>query len=152
MEKLVKGRFQDNFEFVQWFKKFFDANFDGKEYDALAMREGVPLTATEGKMVPVVPTKAKPVMKAEPVPRAPVAPVKPNIPTVNLVPSKPVPKPVAANSSSKSSLNGTSHPPTNGTHHNGTHPKDSINLELQQENIRIQSEVHFNFNQIKLTL
>ena len=26
VDKLVKGRFQDNFEFVQWFKKFFDAN------------------------------------------------------------------------------------------------------------------------------
>ena len=38
MERLVKGRFQDNFEFVQWFKKFFDANYDGQHYDALAVR------------------------------------------------------------------------------------------------------------------
>ena len=30
----MKGRFQDNFEFVQWFKKFFDANFDGNRHDA----------------------------------------------------------------------------------------------------------------------
>lgn len=40
MEKLVKGKFQDNFEFVQWFKKFFDANYDGKEYDPLLSRQG----------------------------------------------------------------------------------------------------------------
>merc|ERR1719411_59247 len=40
VDKLVKGRFQDNFEFVQWFKKFFDANYGGQEYDALAMRGG----------------------------------------------------------------------------------------------------------------
>lgn len=40
MEKLVKGKFQDNFEFVQWFKKFFDANYDGKEYDPLQARQG----------------------------------------------------------------------------------------------------------------
>ncbi|KAM6954189.1 microtubule-associated protein RP/EB family member 3b isoform 2-T2 [Aplochiton taeniatus] len=40
VEKLVKGRFQDNFEFVQWFKKFFDANYDGKEYDPLQTRQG----------------------------------------------------------------------------------------------------------------
>lgn len=24
LDKLVKGKFQDTFEFVQWFKKFFD--------------------------------------------------------------------------------------------------------------------------------
>ncbi|KAF7402726.1 hypothetical protein HZH66_004993 [Vespula vulgaris] len=41
IDKLVKGRFQDNFEFLQWFKKFFDANYSGAEsYDALAMRGG----------------------------------------------------------------------------------------------------------------
>ncbi|MEQ2187851.1 Microtubule-associated protein RP/EB member 3 [Goodea atripinnis] len=39
-EKLVKGKFQDNFEFVQWFKKFFDANYDGKEYDPMLARQG----------------------------------------------------------------------------------------------------------------
>lgn len=40
VERLVKGRFQDNFEFVQWFKKFFDANYDGREYDPVASRNG----------------------------------------------------------------------------------------------------------------
>lgn len=38
VDKLIKGRFQDNFEFLQWFKKFFDANYDGTEYDALEAR------------------------------------------------------------------------------------------------------------------
>ena len=36
----MKGRFQDNFEFCQWFKKFFDANYDGSEYDPVAARDG----------------------------------------------------------------------------------------------------------------
>lgn len=40
VDKLVKGRFQDNFEFLQWFKKFFDANCTGAHYDALAARGG----------------------------------------------------------------------------------------------------------------
>ncbi|XP_077375386.1 microtubule-associated protein RP/EB family member 2 isoform X3 [Festucalex cinctus] len=40
VEKLVKGRFQDNLDFIQWFKKFFDANYDGKEYDPLDARQG----------------------------------------------------------------------------------------------------------------
>lgn len=26
IEKLIKGKFQENFEFVQWFKRFYDAN------------------------------------------------------------------------------------------------------------------------------
>ncbi|XP_069507128.1 microtubule-associated protein RP/EB family member 1 isoform X1 [Ambystoma mexicanum] len=40
VDKLVKGKFQDNFEYVQWFKKFFDANYDGKDYDPVAARQG----------------------------------------------------------------------------------------------------------------
>ena len=49
MDKLVKRRYQDNFEFLQWFKKFFDANMTMSEedlidsYDAVAMRGGVQL-------------------------------------------------------------------------------------------------------------
>lgn len=43
IDKLIKGRFQDNFEFLQWFKKFFDANYDGKEYDASGARENLPM-------------------------------------------------------------------------------------------------------------
>ncbi|XP_072942921.1 microtubule-associated protein RP/EB family member 1 isoform X2 [Epargyreus clarus] len=41
VDKLIKGRFQDNFEFLQWFKKFFDANYDGREYDAFEARGGL---------------------------------------------------------------------------------------------------------------
>lgn len=41
MDRLIKGRFQDNFEFLQWFKKFFDINADGRDYDALEARDGM---------------------------------------------------------------------------------------------------------------
>ncbi|XP_061878490.1 microtubule-associated protein RP/EB family member 2 isoform X1 [Entelurus aequoreus] len=40
VDKLVKGRFQDNLDFIQWFKRFFDANYDGKEYDPVEARQG----------------------------------------------------------------------------------------------------------------
>lgn len=40
VDRLVKGKFQDNFEFVQWFKKFFDANFDMRDYDPVHARGG----------------------------------------------------------------------------------------------------------------
>uniref|UniRef100_A0A0N8BXY2 Putative Microtubule-associated protein RP/EB family member n=1 Tax=Daphnia magna TaxID=35525 RepID=A0A0N8BXY2_9CRUS len=51
VDKLIKGRFQDNFEFLQWFKKFFDANYDGSPYDAVEARGGEVLglgPATQG--------------------------------------------------------------------------------------------------------
>ncbi|CAI2352620.1 unnamed protein product [Caenorhabditis sp. 36 PRJEB53466] len=40
VDRLIKGKFQDNFEFLQWFKKLFDANYDGHEYDPVAARNG----------------------------------------------------------------------------------------------------------------
>jgi len=48
VDRLIKGRFQDNFEFVQWFKKFFDANYDGAPYDAVGARGNQGLGATNG--------------------------------------------------------------------------------------------------------
>ena len=48
VERLVKGKFQDNFEFLQWFKRFFDANYTGCEYDAFEARGGEPLPSTIG--------------------------------------------------------------------------------------------------------
>ena len=45
VDKLVKGRFQDNFEFIQWFKKFFDANYGGDPYDAFEARGGIEIGA-----------------------------------------------------------------------------------------------------------
>ena len=41
VDKLVKAKFQDNFEFLQWFKKFFDANYGGDgDYDPVKARGG----------------------------------------------------------------------------------------------------------------
>ena len=48
VDRLVKARFQDNFEFLQWFKKFFDANYDGHEYNALEARGNIPLGSASG--------------------------------------------------------------------------------------------------------
>ena len=48
IDKLIKGRFQDNFEFLQWFKKFFDANYNGQDYDAVGARENMPMGVGSG--------------------------------------------------------------------------------------------------------
>merc|ERR1719397_1482550 len=45
VDKLTKQKFQDNFEFLQWFKKFFDANYSGVDYDAFEARGGLAMGA-----------------------------------------------------------------------------------------------------------
>ena len=47
----MKGRFQDNFKFLQWFKKFFDANYQGQDYErrlSIAARRGGLLPGRSG--------------------------------------------------------------------------------------------------------
>ncbi|KAL1433690.1 hypothetical protein MTO96_012227 [Rhipicephalus appendiculatus] len=53
VDRLIKGRFQDNFEFVQWFKKFFDANYDGRPYDPVAASRPVHATKPMTRNTPV---------------------------------------------------------------------------------------------------
>lgn len=59
VDKLIKGLFQHNFEFVQWFKKFFDANYGGHDYDPVSARGGIDIgigkaggAATNGSRMP----------------------------------------------------------------------------------------------------
>ncbi|SAM09539.1 hypothetical protein [Absidia glauca] len=40
IDKLMKCKFQDNLEFMQWMKRFWDQNFPGGPYNALARRKG----------------------------------------------------------------------------------------------------------------
>jgi len=42
VEKLVKCKMQDNLEFLQWMKRFWDSNYGGQGYDAVARRKGAP--------------------------------------------------------------------------------------------------------------
>ena len=56
VDKLVKGRFQDNFEFIQWFKKFFDANYGGQDYDPNVARGGMDLGGKGGGAAGARPT------------------------------------------------------------------------------------------------
>ena len=38
--KLIKARYQDNLEFCQWLKAFFDKHYNGEPYDGLGRRKG----------------------------------------------------------------------------------------------------------------
>jgi RP/EB family microtubule-associated protein len=48
VEQLVKCKMQDNLEFLQWTKKFWDLNFPDHDYDAVARRKGGALPASGG--------------------------------------------------------------------------------------------------------
>lgn len=73
----MKGRFQDNFEFLQWFKKFYDANYgdSATNYDALSAREGLPMGHGSSAGAAAMPRAAAATKKpAAPVGKVPARP------------------------------------------------------------------------------
>lgn len=65
VEKLVRAKYQDNLEFMQWIKSFFDKNFHGGEYDAVGRRAG-------GKGAPTATASAGAAIRKPAAPRAAV--------------------------------------------------------------------------------
>lgn len=39
VDRLIRGKYQDNLEFMQWYKKFYELNASGAPYDPIAQRE-----------------------------------------------------------------------------------------------------------------
>ncbi|OBZ71089.1 Protein BIM1 [Grifola frondosa] len=58
VEKLVKCKMQDNLEFLQWSKRFWDTNFGGQGYDAVGRRRGAP-TDTPATIAPLAPSSSR---------------------------------------------------------------------------------------------
>ncbi|XP_074919642.1 microtubule-associated protein RP/EB family member 3 isoform X2 [Chelonoidis abingdonii] len=89
VEKLVKGKFQDNFEFIQWFKKFFDANYDGKEYNPLLARQGQEVAPSPNPGDQNFNKPKKPIGTAAPQRTSPTTPKTMPVPTrvTNVIPS-----------------------------------------------------------------
>ncbi|RPB23867.1 microtubule-associated protein RP/EB family member 1 [Terfezia boudieri ATCC MYA-4762] len=57
VERLVKCKFQDNLEFLQWTKRYWDQFYPGGEYDAVGRRKGQGV-ATGGGPAPRAPSTA----------------------------------------------------------------------------------------------
>ena len=76
MDKLTKQKFQDNFEFLQWFKKFFDANYQGGDYDAFESRGGAQM-GNGGARAPVGSRSAGGAARPSPLKPQNGSPVKP---------------------------------------------------------------------------
>jgi RP/EB family microtubule-associated protein len=83
VQKLVKAKYQDNLEFLQWLKRYFDLNYNGEPYDAVGRRKGndLFLIGSGNKPVASAPSKAGEVkknpMKSKMEPSAPKKFVKP---------------------------------------------------------------------------
>ncbi|TBU55779.1 microtubule binding protein [Dichomitus squalens] len=58
VERLVKCKMQDNLEFLQWIKRFWDTNYGGQGYDPVARRRGVP-TDTPATIAPLAPSTSR---------------------------------------------------------------------------------------------
>lgn len=144
VEKLVKGRFQDNFEFVQWFKKFFDANYDGAEYDPVAARGGEPLGAGGA------PRKA---MARVPAPRAPAARAPPKAaaaPAAKPV-GKAAPRPAASSTNARSAIGARS--PAGKAGGDGSQAKvDELTAQLSEMKLTVdglEKERDFYFSKLR---
>ncbi|XP_037102228.1 microtubule-associated protein RP/EB family member 1-like [Syngnathus acus] len=82
VDKLVKGKFQDNFEFVQWFKKFFDANYCESEYDPVEARKGQEAATPPNAAMSALNKPPKKAIGRTPQ-RPPVAKVAPKVVPIN---------------------------------------------------------------------
>jgi RP/EB family microtubule-associated protein len=131
VEKLVKGKFQDNFEFVQWFKKFFDANYtDAPDYDPVAARDGQPLgSATKGG-------GASSGIRAPPATRPP--PIRTTAPPVT---KPPVPKPVQQQQPPVPKVFPATQRPSPPIQHHTAIINDHQHGVHSNENVRLQQEI-----------
>tara|TARA_B110000285_G_scaffold92981_1_gene106419 strand:+ start:192 stop:653 length:462 start_codon:yes stop_codon:yes gene_type:complete len=58
VDKLVKAKYQDNLEFCQWIKRYFDLNYSGEPYNAVERRKGQQLFYIMGGNKVAAPKKA----------------------------------------------------------------------------------------------
>jgi len=69
VDRLIKARFQDNFEFLQWFKKFYDHNYRGDPYNAMEARGGCALgNGPSGKPMHRIPAASQIASRTAPKP------------------------------------------------------------------------------------
>ena len=59
VDKLVKAKYQDNLEFCQWIKRYFDLNYSGEPYNAVERRKGQQLFYIMGGNKVAAPPKGK---------------------------------------------------------------------------------------------
>eukprot|EP01117_Protostelium_nocturnum_P017165 TRINITY_DN6940_c0_g1_i2.p1 TRINITY_DN6940_c0_g1~~TRINITY_DN6940_c0_g1_i2.p1 ORF type:complete len:205 (-),score=82.39 TRINITY_DN6940_c0_g1_i2:64-678(-) len=85
--KLVKAKYQDNLEFLQWIKRYYDLNNGGAEYDAIERRKGS-YAADKKTLASGGGGAAKTTPAAKPATKVAAAPAKVAAPTKVAAPAK----------------------------------------------------------------
>jgi len=97
--KLTKGKYQDNLEFLQWIKRYFDLNYSGGEYNAVERRSIAATKGTGGSSVPKktvgAPVKKTPVSTEAPKKSVAIAPKPTTKTATSSTSSAPKPKPTS---------------------------------------------------------
>jgi len=123
VDRLVKGRFQDNFEFLQWFKKFFDANYGGQEYDACEMRGGTEMgSAKPGRQNGSAPRAVSSMPKRSPASRAP----------------PPQRAPISSRPAAPAGAGGRSAPSSNGISASAAAQIDDLNAQIMEMKLTVE--------------
>jgi len=99
--KLVKGKYQDNLEFLQWIKRYFDLNFSGGEYNAAERRK-----ASGGASTGIKKTAAAPAKSTTPAKKAATTPAKAAAPAKSSTPAKAPTKTATKSPDTKTSSGG----------------------------------------------
>lgn len=157
IEKLIKGKFQDNFEFLQWFKKFFDANYDGHDYNSYEARGCEPLPFEVSGAKPVtskMPTSRPVVTKAQPGPAKAAAQTRPTAAqkTPSAAAKSPAPVLTTSNNNSQNGRTSAAHsgPTTKGSSSvSGSSTKLSTRSPPDSQSTQLQNQINELTDQVK---
>jgi len=151
VDKLIKAKYQDNLEFLQWMKRFFDVKYGGQPYNAKQRREECSKMAG-GKKFPAKPTVAPtstPTSAPSSVPKVPAKKPTKSTPTVPMARGTRKPLDKKTSMTSPTILDGSKKPggtaPTRPTT-TSTKPKSTASaepapsLEVESERERMIAE------------
>jgi RP/EB family microtubule-associated protein len=150
VEKLLKAKFQENFEFLQWFRKFFDANYEEHEYDPIAARNGeeFPAVLPGGKSAPP-PARAAPRPAPVRTSAGATAPRRSVAPTAIAQKSTTQKAPPLTNSAANGSANGSSVAAIEEKYKKQLEELIQENATLSESVIGLEKERDFYFSKLR---
>jgi len=148
--KLVKAKYQDNLEFFQWFKSWFDSKYNGSDdYDPKARREAA-IKSKGGKLPAPSAIVSKPVSKAPSKPAVVAKPIKPASTTTTTAPANTGAKKTTPTQPAKTAPKATTKSPAKG----GGDEKEVGVLNAQLDKLKqtvegLEKERNFYFGKLR---